>query len=97
MYIKPCPICGSKPQVDECVSLDNRTRRRLCMCPNRCSVIFNRDSLPKPWFTVLGSGDRDMVLRIWNKFVDRYNDIKDGNMSTTNLWEFPIDESVEDD
>ena len=39
MRIEPCPVCGRRPVVEELHERPKGIRRRMCHCPNLCSVI----------------------------------------------------------
>lgn len=70
MKIKPCPVCGRKPKIRECVALKGQKRRRMIGCPNYCTVITLNDHYHAPikdsWFIYIGDGDDNTLYKIWN-------------------------------
>lgn len=73
MVIKACPKCGRKPKIEEGIPI-NGARRRICRCPNYCSVFPNfRLRVYDTSFIFVGEGDDNAILSIWNKCIDRYN------------------------
>ena len=68
MKIKPCPKCGRKPKIRECVSV-NQKRKRLVGCPNYCSVITSDDPYRRvkdSWFVHIGNEDDNFIYKLWN-------------------------------
>ena len=69
MFVEPCPKCGRLPKIVECCvnqKYKNGIRRRLCECPNLCSVIPCKDGLNHGWFEFDGDGDANVMYRQWN-------------------------------
>lgn len=95
MYIRPCPICGKKPVINECVSLDSKTRRRMCLCTNQCGVILD-SSIPHSFFIFLGAGDNNEIFKIWNQYIERYNNVSKMDSGIWNKRFSPIDENREE-
>lgn len=75
MIVKKCPKCGRFPTVSEAFTIKkykNGIRRRLCGCPNYCSVLPCKDKLDRFFFVFEGDGDDNMIFRVWNKAIDAY-------------------------
>ena len=64
MRIEPCPVCGRRPVVEELHERPKGIRRRMCHCPNLCSVI---PCVHKEYyqfaFIYVGNGDSNTILR----------------------------------
>lgn len=80
MRIEPCPCCGKAPVIEELHERPKGIRRRMCHCPNLCSVI---PCVHKKYyqfaFIYVGNGDSNAILRNWNSGVRYYK--KHGWMS----------------
>lgn len=74
MYVTPCPKCGREPKIEECLpnrKYKNGIRRRICMCPNYCSVI-PQNNMYSFMFTFEGDGDDNVIYKEWNKAIKCY-------------------------
>ena len=72
MFITPCPICGRKPKIKECVSYTDK-RRRICGCPNYDGVIPGANGFNQSFFVYIGEGDNNDIYKLWNTAIDNYN------------------------
>lgn len=83
MVVKACPKCGRMPKIAECVSRTD-IRRRICKCPNYCSVVstsctdkninFISTNLDYTFaFIYCGDGDDNKIYSIWNKQLKEKN------------------------
>lgn len=78
MRIEPCPRCGRTPVIEELPELRRGIRRRMCHCPQLCSVIPYRYHYQFV-FIYEGDGDDNGIFRNWNNAVRFYK--KHGWMS----------------
>lgn len=83
MHVLPCPECGRKPKIVDCIpgvlgriANGKGQRKRICHCPNNCSVIPS-GYVEHFYFEFLGEGDDNEIYKLWNKAVGRYLHNKD--------------------
>lgn len=91
MIVKPCPKCGRKPIIKECMSSKDGVRRRMCLakCYHSClstDTIYSNKSVEQniyhfaykttPFFVFLGEGDDNNIYKIWNEAL-----VDDGEFS----------------
>ena len=77
MRVHECPKCGRMPKINECCASKYGDRRRICMCPNYCSVIPNPETkLDTFCFIFVGDGDDNRIFKIWNAAIERYESEK---------------------
>lgn len=74
MFVEKCPKCGRNPKITECVRFKNGIRRKLCGCPNYCSVITRKNRLYTPWFEFDGEGDDNSIFKVWNEAISLYKE-----------------------
>ena len=77
MFVESCPKCGRLPKIVECCvnqKYKNGIRRRLCECPNLCSVIPCKDGLNHGWFEFDGDGDANVMYRQWDLAIELYRE-----------------------
>lgn len=73
MVVKTCPKCGRLPKITDCVQGKHGTRRRMCGCPNCCSVVQNTYyKVEFSYFVFRGKGDDNAVYKVWNKCIKRF-------------------------
>jgi len=75
MIVKPCPICGRMPKIEECRPINSK-RRRLCFVSCYHSAIPNKWHY-SPWFIYTGDGDNNSIYKIWNRAITVYEEDKD--------------------
>ena len=72
MIVKPCPICGRKPKITNCILCKDGIRQRLIHCPNYCAVL-NEKSIhgfsPSTFYTYIGNEDDNAVYKEWNNLL----------------------------
>ena len=72
MYITPCPKCGRKPVIYECMPTKTGTRRRLIHCPNFCTIFQTSNTgwiTSNSMFIYYGEGDNNTIYKEYNKRI----------------------------
>ena len=73
MIVLDCPECGRQPKITECVPFKSGKRRRMCRCPNFCSVIPGKlNGFRSFGLMYYGDGDDNVIWKAWNAAVTRY-------------------------